>query len=322
MAVLANFQHFVGNHCSSTSIADVTRFDGSPISEAMAFGIGAGLGFFYIHDDGSPTHRFNGRAPQLEWNFYHHIGRPLQWENEWNLKKISDYVNSSRPVLAVTDIFHLPYYQPQVHFAGHGVVVVGVDLEKETVDIADIADPQPITVPAEVLKNAMGEAYPPLLEPYWWAAAPDTQGITVTRQAIIKGLNKAAEVMLSSPSPEIGLPAMKAMIEALPTWQHAPDWQWAARFGYQGIEKRGTGGGGFRKMYAGFLLEAVEQVPELSKLKAVDRMRRSSDLWSDLAQEFKQIFIGKNAAGFATCQAVLREIFVLESDLMQTFATL
>ena len=43
----------------------------------------------------------------------------------------------------------------------------------------------------------------------------------------------------------------------------AEDWQWCARFAYQVIERRGTGGGNFRLMYSRFLAEAgyPEQVP-------------------------------------------------------------
>ena len=36
----------------------------------------------------------------------------------------------------------------------------------------------------------------------------------------------------------------------------AEDWRWCARFGYQVIERRGTGGGAFRLMYSRFLEEA------------------------------------------------------------------
>ena len=37
--------------------------------------------------------------------------------------------------------------------------------------------------------------------------------------------------------------------------EQVEDWQWCARFGYQVIERRGTGGGNFRLMYSRFLAE-------------------------------------------------------------------
>jgi hypothetical protein len=74
------------------------------------------------------------------------------------------------------------------------------------------------------------------------------------------------------------------------------DWQWCARFSYQVIERRGTGGGMFRLMYARFLEEAgFEQAPIAAEaaarwsslaeglLAASEREEADPDLWSRVA---------------------------------------
>ena len=54
-----------------------------------------------------------------------------------------------------------------------------------------------------------------------------------------------------------GLGAVRRLAEEAGSWPEvAEDWQWCARFGYQVIERRGTGGGAFRLMYSRFLEEA------------------------------------------------------------------
>ncbi len=54
-----------------------------------------------------------------------------------------------------------------------------------------------------------------------------------------------------------GLPALRRLAAEAADWpQQAEDWQWCARFAYQVIERRGTGGGNFRLMYSRFLEEA------------------------------------------------------------------
>jgi hypothetical protein len=54
-----------------------------------------------------------------------------------------------------------------------------------------------------------------------------------------------------------GLPALRRFASEVGDWpEAAEDWQWCARFLYQVIERRGTGGGNFRRMYARFLEEA------------------------------------------------------------------
>ena len=54
-----------------------------------------------------------------------------------------------------------------------------------------------------------------------------------------------------------GLPALRRFATEVGGWpEAAEDWQWCTRFLYQVIERRGTGGGNFRKMYSRFLEEA------------------------------------------------------------------
>ena len=54
-----------------------------------------------------------------------------------------------------------------------------------------------------------------------------------------------------------GLDAVRRLAAEAGSWpEAAEDWQWCARFGYQVIERRGTGGGAFRLMYSRFLEEA------------------------------------------------------------------
>jgi Domain of unknown function (DUF4872) len=76
-----------------------------------------------------------------------------------------------------------------------------------------------------------------------------------------------------------GLGAVERLAEEAGSWpEAAEDWQWCARFGYQVIERRGTGGGAFRLMYSRFLEEAGR--PEASL--AAEAAAR----WTDLATAF------------------------------------
>jgi hypothetical protein len=59
----------------------------------------------------------------------------------------------------------------------------------------------------------------------------------------------------------------------------ADDWQWCARFAYQVIERRGTGGGAFRLMYSRFLEEAGRDEAPLAAAAAAR--------WTELAQAFR-----------------------------------
>lgn len=318
---LPHFPHIVGAHCSSTSVQNVLRYDGVNLSEAMVFGLGAGLGFWYIHDENaSPTHRFNGRAPDLEGNFYRHVGQPLQWAEIWSPAAMAEQLAAGRPLLAQTDIYSLPYYEPRVHFIGHGVVVTGIDLAAQTVDLADIQSPEPFTVSLDDFQQAMAHQRPPLLWPNHWVAPPKLTGELITPDVLRQAIRTTIERMLHPPSTLEGIVAMAQMAEQLPTWGEAPDFVWGARFAYQSIEKRGTGGGGFRTLYGTFLAEAEAYLPELSAIESAARMNTLGVQWSQLAGCFKQTFVDQDVTPLQTASALLQQIVEEERTLIEALA--
>ncbi|MFK7804968.1 MAG: BtrH N-terminal domain-containing protein [Anaerolineae bacterium] len=317
---LPNFTHIVGWHCSSTSISNAAKFDGVPMSEAMAFGLGAGLGFQYWDiPANSPRYSFNGRSSGLERKFFNHIGQPAVWAAEWSPEKMADALANGRPILCVTDIYGLPYYQPQVHFPGHGVVVAGINTDTEEVDLADIASPELLTVHWDHLKASMSENRPPMIEPFQWMPAPVLDASVINEKSIRAAIKTAADFMLRSDHPEEGLHVMPKMIEEMGTkWAKEESFAWTARFGYQAIEKRGSGGGGFRKLYAHFLEEAAEFIPTLSTSGAIAEAFAAAELWTVYSGTLKQIFIQNDPSLFTTAaQEQLSDILAAETALLE-----
>jgi hypothetical protein len=100
------------------------------------------------------------------------------------------------------------------------------------------------------------------------------------RAAIPAAIERAARAMVD---PEFrgfsGLSAVHRLAEEAGSWPEvAEDWRWCARFGYQVIERRGTGGGAFRLMYSRFLEEAGRPEAPLAAEAAAR--------WTDLATAF------------------------------------
>jgi hypothetical protein len=71
--------------------------------------------------------------------------------------------------------------------------------------------------------------------------------------------------------------------------ENEADRAWSFRYGYQVIDRRGTGGGNFRALYARFLEEAEAAVPGLARLGLSPRMRALAAAWSRLAAMMKAI---------------------------------
>ena len=104
--------------------------------------------------------------------------------------------------------------------------------------------------------------------------------------------------------------------EMVSKWAKEENFSWTARFGYQAIEKRGTGGGGFRKLFALFLAEAADFLPDIQKAGLIDDALEAGQLWSQYALTLKKIFINNDAGLFKDAQTNLKAIYTAETALL------
>ncbi len=307
--MVPGYRHTPGHHCGSTALRNLLAFHGVEISEEMAFGLGAGACFYYVVlDEHSPSRFTNGRAARLEENFLELTGAPLRLRTDadpnasWEIAKES--VDAERPVLLLTDLFYLDYYGRSAHFPGHAVVLAGYD--EELAWLSDTAFEDLQTTSLEGLREARHSQQP--IFPLEGHAIDVPEGVEVDRGDLLahapKAVERAASQMLEPPLGEFeGLPALRRFAAEVGDWpQAAEDWQWCARFLYQVIERRGTGGGNFRKMYARFLEEAgyeesaiaAEAAEEWTRLAIAARTASEPELpdtehWKAISAEAQQV---------------------------------
>ncbi len=280
--MVPGYRHVPGNHCGSTALRNLLAFHGVEISEEMAFGLGAGACFYYVVlDEHSPSRFTNGRAARLEENFLGLTGAPLRLQADadpnasWEIAK--DAVDAGRPVLLLTDLYYLDHYGRSAHFPGHAVVLAGYD--EELAWLSDTAFEDLQTTSLESLREARHSQQP--IFPLEGHAIDLPEGVELSRENLIahapKAIERAASQMLEPPLGDFeGLPALRRFASEAGDWPAATeDWQWCARFLYQVIERRGTGGGNFRKMYSRFLEEAGYDESALA--------HEAADDWSSLA---------------------------------------
>jgi hypothetical protein len=286
MPSVPDFVHTPGNHCGSTALRNLLAFHGVQISEEMAFGLGAGAGFYYLAlDDTSPSRWFNGRTARLEETFRELTGAALELstfaeeegEAAWEAARAT--VDAGHPALLLTDIYHLDHYGNSAHFPGHAVVLAGYDEEVARLSDTSFEDLQ--TTRLENLARARHSGHPAYpLEGHIF-----TVGGEVDREALLAAvpgaIERAASEMLEPPFREFaGVPALERLAAEAGSWPEAvEDWQWCARFAYQVIERRGTGGGCFRLMYSRFLEEAGRDEAPLAAEAAAS--------WTELAEAFR-----------------------------------
>jgi hypothetical protein len=285
MPSVPGYVHTPGHHCGSTALRNLLGFHGVEISEEMAFGLGAGACFYYVAlEDASPTRWFNGRTARLEENFGELTGAALELRTfetgdgeAWEAARAE--VDAGKPVLLLTDLYYLDHYGNSAHFPGHAVVLAGYDAE--FVHLSDTGFEQlQKTTRIEDLDRARHSSHPAYpLAGHMFTATGAVSGEQL-RAAIPAAIERAAKAMVKPEFGEFsGLGAVERLAEEAGSWPEvAEDWRWCARFGYQVIERRGTGGGAFRLMYSRFLEEAGRPEAPL----AADAAGR----WTELAEAF------------------------------------
>jgi Butirosin biosynthesis protein H, N-terminal/Domain of unknown function (DUF4872) len=262
MPFVPGYSHMPGHHCGSTALRNLLGFHGVELSEEMAFGLGAGACFYYVAlEQASPTRWFNGRTARLEETFDELTGAALELrtfepddDGAWEAARAE--VDAGNPVLLLTDLYYLDHYGNSAHFPGHAVVLAGYD--EEVAHLSDTAFEELQTTRLENLDKARHSSHPAYPLAGHMFTASGTVSVDRLRAAIPAAIERAATAMLEPEFRDFsGLDAVRRFAAEAGSWPEvAEDWQWCARFGYQVIERRGTGGGAFRLMYSRFLEEA------------------------------------------------------------------
>jgi len=310
MPTVPGYTHTPGHHCGSTALRNLLAFHGvANLSEEMAFGLGAGACFYYVAiDDASPTRWFNGRTARLEENFSELTGAALELrtfdegdDGAWEAARAE--VDGGNPVLLLTDLYYLDHYGNSAHFPGHAVVLAGYDDEFAHLSDTGFEELQTTTRLEDLdrARHSQHPAYPLSGHMFTAAGGIDGEGL---REAIPAAIERAATAMVEPEFRQFsGLDAVERLAAEAGNWPETTgDWKWCARFAYQVIERRGTGGGAFRLMYSRFLEEAgrpeaplaAEAAARWTELATAFRAASERDdpdpaLWREIDVEAKQV---------------------------------
>jgi len=318
--LVPGFEHVTGHHCGSTALRNLLGFHGAAVTEELAFGLGAGPCFYYFADDSlSPTRFTNGRTGRLEENFLRITEAPLRLrtaddaEASWDLARAT--IDEGRPALLITDLYHLDHYGKSAHFPGHAVVLAGYD--DESAYVSDTAFEGLQRTSLEGLALARHEQHPFYPLSGHMVDLPPGAEVGDLREAAPAAIAEAARRMIEPEMGEYeGLPALRRLAAEVGAWPaDAPDWQWSARFNYQVIERRGTGGGNFRPLYSRFLAEVGEE--EGASLAA-----SAAEGWSLLASELFAASESEepDAEGWKRIASSAAAVLAAEERLWETLA--
>ena len=255
------FVHQHASHCESGVMSSLVRHCGLPLSEAMAFGLGSAILFAYlpfIRVHGLPiiAYRIPPRGIIKRLNRDLDLGMSFERFRSpaEGTRRLDELLEQGSLVGLQTSAFWLPYFPPDMrfHFNAHNLIVYGRDGDEYL-----ISDPVAETVvrcaraDLEKARFAKGMLAPKGLLYYATIrpAAPDWA------QLGRRALARAANPMLRTPLPFIGVRGIRLL-----AWQVSRLADDAHARLYIGNNVRmqeeiGTGGAGFRFLYASFLQE-------------------------------------------------------------------
>jgi hypothetical protein len=132
--MIIGFKHTQSAHCENGATANLLRFYGIDISEAMVFGIGSGLFFAYmpfLKHNGIPASSFRPLPGMIFKRTATLLGikiyRKKFHDPEVSMAALDQALDHHIPVGLQVGVFHLTYFpRPyRFHFNAHNLVVYG-----------------------------------------------------------------------------------------------------------------------------------------------------------------------------------------------------
>ncbi|MCA9750152.1 MAG: BtrH N-terminal domain-containing protein, partial [Romboutsia sp.] len=259
--MIIDFEHKQSAHCENGVASNLLNFYGLKISEPMVFGIGSGLFFTYlpfVKVNYAPVVSYRPLSGSIFNNLVKNLNIKLIRKKFSCQKKATDFllskISEGVPCGLQVGVYFLPYFpnEYRFHFNAHNLVVYG---KKD--DSYYISDPvmQSTTTltEEELLKVRFTKgAFAPKGQIYFPTNIPSNININ---RAIVIGINKTCSIMLSK-APIIGVSGIRLVGRQITKWPKKYGNKIADHYLCQIVrmqEEIGTGGGGFRFIYAAFI---------------------------------------------------------------------
>lgn len=298
------FIHQQAAHCESGAASALLRHHGLPYSEAMVFGLSSALSFAYI-----PLVKINElpliayrMPPRFIVNGLRKLLKlPLRFETfrdpQRGLNRLNQLIDEGKLVGLQTSVFFLPYFPVNMrfHFNAHNLLAYGRDGDELL--LSDPVFEHSKRCKAADLQKARfvkGVLAPKGLLYYMDGDIPSVD----IAPLIPKAIKKTCNIMLYTPLPFVGARGIKLLANKVLSLQGKKDDLYIRRYVGHIVrmqEEIGTGGAGFRFLYAAFLQEAATicDHPEWSEL--AKQLTAIGDEWREFALHAARMAKGRSA---------------------------
>lgn len=274
----------------------------------MVFGIGSGLFFLFlpfVKLYGAPLVAYRDMPNAIIARCAKRLGvtiaRQRFGDEVRGMQALDAMLERDRPVGLQAGVFWLPYFPRDMRFQFNGHHVIAYARQADDYLLSDTVFESVVRCPADDLRRARFSKGPLAPKGLLYTIESVTRAPDLER-AVRAGLRMTANRMLRVPVPYLGLRAIATLARAIRQWpQRLPAKtakQWLANV-IRMQEEIGTGGGGFRFMYAAFLDEAAAVLAKPALREAGAMMTEVGDRWREFAVRSAQILRGADDAAVA-----------------------
>ncbi len=286
------FKHKMAAHCESGTVASLLNHAGLDISEPLVFGISAGIFFGYFESKkfAFPTFVVRNRPGQIRTGIARRTGVKFMEKRFRNAEKgereLDLLISRNIPVACQTDFFYMDYLpgHVRVHINVHFINVV--EKRGSTYIVSDCYSPELAELDRDSLMKARfaGGTFSPRGFIFYPVFIPEYIDY---HTAIWKGIKRASFNMVKLPIPFIGVKGIRLFAKKVVDWPKlARDTEHLSHEIMKiniFLEDQGTGGAGFRFMYATFLREASERLNDPELLDMSKRIMEIGDRWREIS---------------------------------------
>ncbi len=333
--MIQNFQHIQAAHCENGVTTNLLAFNGLDfITEPLSFGLGCGI--FYIHVpflkvNNGPFLSFRTLPGSIFKKTCKSLGvgvKRKKFRNQQDAQVFLDKkINEGVPVGCQVGVFHLPYFprEYRFHFNAHNLIVYGKqennylisDPVMETTTSLTVAELDKVRFAKGALAPKGQIYFPENVNP---ANKPEI--LKRMPQSLAKAIKTSSRDMVKIPSRLLGVRGIKYTAGQVRKWRNKMGPKAAGLYLGQIVrmqEEIGTGGGGFRFLYAAFLEEAYNYIPNDALLKVSEQFTKAGDMWRSSAVQMAGIYKGRitSQKDFDDSANLMLEVAEIEKQAFQ-----
>jgi hypothetical protein len=313
---MSGFIHRQSAHCESGVMASLLTHHGLPMSEPMAFGLSAALSFAlipFVKLSGLPLIAYRMPPRAIIKGLQKSTGVRMQFQTfrdaQRGMDALDTVLDQGRVVGLQTSVFWLPYFPEgmRFHFNAHNLVVYGREgndyLISDPVFESPVRCDRASLMKARFAKGALaakGLMYMPEHVP---------ASVDYAKQ-IPAAIRRNTRIMTKAPFPFIGIRGIRRMGQQLLKLERDPVQCEKYLPLYLGHivrmqEEIGTGGAGFRFIYAAFLRESSKLLESAALKEAATAMTEAGDHWRLFALRASKMCKGREKMDATLLDSIL-----------------